>query len=161
MATVGDFLGRVLINNMSSCVSGLRTSGACQHMYTVCMYYCLSMFLSPLLSLFFPFLPPSSMSPSYECYCLSPLSSSILSLSSSHCYFLPAPIISFLFTLLFSPCLYLTVSLHLTLSSPSWYHSLRQWRPCCFHHCSRPHFPLLDLQYCRDGWLCTSGGQPC
>ena len=112
-----------------------------------------------------PFLPLSPsifhVSPSYECYCLSPLSFSISSLSSSHCYFLPAPIISFLFTLLFSPCLYLTVSLHLTLSSPSWYHSLRQWRPCCFHHCSRPHFPLLDLQYCRDGWLCTSGSQPC
>ena len=100
MATVGDFLGRVLINNMSSCVSGLRTSGACQHMYTVCMYYCLSMFLSPLLSLFFPFLPPSSMSlpPMNVIVFLFHLhiaifSLSLSSLSSSHYYFLPPSIL--------------------------------------------------------------------
>ena len=62
MATVGGFLGRVLINNTNSRVSGLRTSAACRHMDTVCMYYSLSIFMSSLLSLFFPFLPPSSIS---------------------------------------------------------------------------------------------------
>ena len=108
MATVGDFLGRVLINNMSSCVSGLRASGACQYMYTVCMYYCLSMFLSPLLSLFFPFLPPSSMSLPpmnvivfllfhFQSHLFPPhiaiFSLPLSSLSSSHYYFLPTSIL--------------------------------------------------------------------
>ena len=95
MATVGGFLGRVLINNTNNRVSGLRTSGACRHMDTVCMYYCLSIFMSSLLSLFFPSPSIFHLSPSYECCCLYRLSSSISSLSSSRCYFLPAPILLF------------------------------------------------------------------